>query len=187
MAITSVRIVCIPSVDVAFHAAVSRAVELHGPASPGDLEAMIRRLYPEARVGRRLLADEPLPVWYAYRDGGFRPLPDATWHLEAGTAWARFDLAGVITAANPALEALVGDGSPLVGRPLSDFMLPENQELQARQFAAVLAGDTLHSVGRGRRPDGSEYVIEYVARLVDGEVHGWYRPASIVSGDGADT
>lgn len=179
MPLSSVRVVCIPSTDRAFLAAVSEAIARQVPPSPEALEATIARLYPEARVVRRLLAHEPQPVWYAYRDGAYRPVPDATWHLDPAVAWASIDGSGVITAANPALEALVGDGSPLVGRPLSDFMLPENRALQARQFEAVLRGEVLHSIGRGCRPDGSEFVIEYVARLVDGEVHGWYRPASV--------
>jgi hypothetical protein len=36
---------------------------------PSELERRLRPLYPEAVVRPRELADEPLSVWYIYRDG----------------------------------------------------------------------------------------------------------------------
>jgi PAS domain S-box-containing protein len=117
------------------------------------------------------------PPGYAYRDRGYRELPDTGWHLGPDVAWASFDRVGRITAANRLLELLVSDGEPIVGHQISEFMQPENVELQARQFEAVLRGETLHSIGRGPRADGREMLLEYVGRLVADQVHGWYREA----------
>jgi hypothetical protein len=48
----------------------ARIVELliEGADGPEDLEARLRRSYPDALVRERDLADEP-SVWYVYRDG----------------------------------------------------------------------------------------------------------------------
>jgi PAS domain S-box-containing protein len=174
------RVVCLPSTDLAFRAAIEAAADAVRSGDRSILERRLRGLYPEVRVVERELSGELDRTWYAYRDGRYRSVPDPSWHTEPGVAWAAIDMDGHITAANAALTSLVGADSLVVGRPLTDFMLPENRDLQGRQFAAVLAGEVLHSVGRGCRPDGSTFFVEYVGRRVGDEIHGWYRPAVLV-------
>ena len=173
--------VSIPSTDIAFRVALQGALETDRPSSPAALERRIRHLYPDARAVARDLSGELHDVWYVYRDGRYRLWPDADWHEDAGVAWASFDLQGTITAANHALEALVAGGRPIVGRQITEFMLPENEEIQRRQFEAVLRGEVLHSIGRARRLDGTSLTLEYVGRLIDGVIHGWYREAVVIA------
>lgn len=46
-----------------------------GTGSPGELEARLRKRYPEAVVRPRDLAGEQHTIWYVYRDGHWTPSP----------------------------------------------------------------------------------------------------------------
>jgi hypothetical protein len=70
-ATTEPILVTIPHDDGEFEATVRRLFD--GVPSAEVLEQRLRTIYPAARVHRRLLAAEPLPTWYAYRDGRWRP------------------------------------------------------------------------------------------------------------------
>jgi len=70
-ATTEPILVTIPHEDGEFERTVRRLI---GGASTAEaLEQRLRTISPAARVHRRLLASEPLPTWYAYRDGRWRP------------------------------------------------------------------------------------------------------------------
>lgn len=62
------RIVTIPSADVAFARTAAEAVEV-ARGSARAFEMMLRRHYPSAIVHRRDISDEFETVWYVYRDG----------------------------------------------------------------------------------------------------------------------
>ncbi len=70
-ATTEPILVTIPHDDGEFEAVVHRLID--GASTAEALEQRLREIYPAARVHLRLLASEPLPTWYAYRDGRWRP------------------------------------------------------------------------------------------------------------------
>jgi hypothetical protein len=68
-------LVAIPHDDDEFAATVHRLID--GAPTAEALERRLRTIYPAARVHRRLLVSEPVPTWYAYRDGRWRPSEQA--------------------------------------------------------------------------------------------------------------
>ena len=63
------RLVFVPSSDAAFADAV-HTVMANAPwiATSDQLEAALRQYFERARVSERVLAAEPEPTWYVYRD-----------------------------------------------------------------------------------------------------------------------
>jgi len=180
-------VICVPSADGAFRAAVLAVLEAQPRLAPEELEAGVRLVYPDAVVRRRDLTAEPVEVWYAYRDGAYAGPRDATWVDEPGTAWARFDPAtGEIVADNAAMAALFSPGaSTLVGRFAREFIPPGADAISDRQLEAVREADETRSLGRARREDGREIIVEFVARAHDGALEAWYREVSIATRGGA--
>ena len=179
-------VVCIPSFDQAFRAAVDAVLDETPGATPDAVEARVRAVYPAATIRARDLSDELVPTWYAYRDGQFHATPDWAWTDEPGTAWARIGADGVIEAENETLVELFGrPGESLVGRHVSDFIAPGAETISTRQFAAVLAATAeVRSVGRGRTADGATVDAEYVTRVTDGHVDAWFRRVALAGGRG---
>jgi len=89
---------------------------------------------------------------------------------------------GQIVDANDGFGALFAmRPDAVVGRPLVDLVRPESASMLARQLEAAMRGELLHSFGRGRTPDGSDVVLEYVVHLVGGGIEGWFRPIPAAS------
>lgn len=63
-----------PADDAVFVAYV-RAVMRDGVLSPDALNRLLSRNYPRVVVRRRELSNEPIEVWYVYRDGHWTPPP----------------------------------------------------------------------------------------------------------------
>lgn len=181
VAVANPVVICLPSADVAFRAAVQSALEGSDALTAASLQSRLRSLYPGALVRLRELSGELHPVWYAYRDGTYVASSEPTWHTEPGTAWLRLDAATAeILGVNDALLALLAaTADQLVGRPLFDFTYAENAQMLARQRDVVARGEMLHSIGRARALDGRDVVLEYVCYRVGEAVECWYRPASI--------
>ena len=181
MAVADPVVMCFPSADVAFRAAVQSAVEASDDATPASLQARLRSLYPGAIVRRRELSGEIHPVWYAYRDGTYAAASEPTWHTEPGTAWVRLDAATaeIVDVNDALLSVFRASREQLIGRPLLEFTYAENAEMLARQREVVARGELLHSLGRSRTADGHDIVLEYVCHRVGDAVECWYRPASV--------
>jgi PAS domain-containing protein len=188
MAVSSPVVICLPSGDAAFRAAVESAIEAVHHAAPLSLEVHLRWLYPGVVVRRRDLSGETQPVWYAYRDGTYIAASDPEWHRAPGTAWLRLDpaTAEILAVNDETLALFAAKADQLIGRPLFEFTYPENAEMMARQRDVVGSGQVLHSVGRGRTLDGRDVVLEYVCYIVDRAVDCWYRPASVAAGGRAE-
>ena len=184
MAALTPVVVCLPSGDAAFRAAVEAALEAADAGTPIALERRLRWLYPEVVVRRRDLSGETQPVWYAYRDGTYVASSEPQWHGEPGTAWLRLDpvTAEIVDVNDETLTLFAATSDQLIGRPLFEFTYPENAEMMARQREVVASGQLLHSLGRGRALDGRDLVLEYVCYVVDAFVECWYRPASVAAG-----
>jgi ribose 1,5-bisphosphokinase PhnN len=68
------RLVINPSTDAQFVVLAERIAE-RGLTSTDEFERRLRVDYPQAVVRSRQLADEPILIWYVYRDGRWVP-PD---------------------------------------------------------------------------------------------------------------
>ena len=62
-----------PRSDAPFESFVRERLTQNGSPAPSDLEARIRARFPSAVVRERMLANEPIAVWYVYRDGHWTP------------------------------------------------------------------------------------------------------------------
>ena len=72
----SMGIICIPSSDGTFRAAVDHALASDPTITkPADLEEALRGRYEHVKVRPRELSGEQHPVWYVYRNGGFAHAP----------------------------------------------------------------------------------------------------------------
>lgn len=71
--VPEVGVVCLPSSDAEFVRVVGEALASGRVATMAGLEERVRPSYPNVRVVARELTGEPLPTWYVYRDGAFRP------------------------------------------------------------------------------------------------------------------
>jgi hypothetical protein len=173
-------VVCIPSSDPAFRAAVLAVLERHEHLSPRQLETEVARVYPAVSVRRRDLAAEPAETWYAYRDGTFLPHHASTaWTDDDGTAWALIDPAtGVILDANLELAALLA-ADTLVGRLVTEFVAPGTEDVSHHQRRAAQQSGEFRSLGLARRDDGLEILLEYVARVTESGIHAWYREIAL--------
>jgi hypothetical protein len=67
--VSSPRLQCFPSSDVAFATVVARALADTANPTMRSLELRLRGRYPGVRVRRRELSGEPGETWYVYRDG----------------------------------------------------------------------------------------------------------------------
>jgi hypothetical protein len=65
-------LVIVPTDDRAFEAFV-RSVVGEDRVTPDILQGRVRQRYPDAVVRPRQLQDEPMVIWYVYRDGRWRP------------------------------------------------------------------------------------------------------------------
>ncbi len=178
-------VVCVPTTDRAFRAAVAAVLDELAEATPAELERGVRVVYPRARIRTRDLTGEPIETWYAYRDGSYGPVIATAWIDQPGVAWARFDPGtGAIRAANDEMIGLFrpSDGV-LVGHFAHEFIPPGAEAISARQLRAVGEAAETASIGLARRGDGESFVVEFVARPVAGGIEAWYRAVEAVGGD----
>ena len=165
----------IPSSDFTFRRVVDAVVA--DASSDQDLERRLRGLYPDVTVSKRELSGEPL-VLYVYRDGHYARETHEAWWLAPRTAWVTISRStGWITDANDGWAELMGaDPSRLVGRPYTDFLLPEALPAAEALLKSIM------NVGEARsrvvmvRPDGALIPIEFRAVLESDDVRVWYRP-----------
>lgn len=179
-----IRAISLPSSDRVFAAVVDAALRDEPALTAEQLEQRLREWAPDAMVRSSELSGEAGATWYVYRDGRYQADDDASWQGARGTPWARFDAAsGVVLAANEEFGDLVGYATAeLAGRPYGELVYPEAVHLAERAYAQILRGDDVHSVVQLRAADGSPVAVEYVARVVDDGVEGWYRPIRVHEG-----
>jgi len=64
-----------PPSDMRLRATLDRMMDERSPATPSDLEALMRPDYPRIVVRARALEHESVVVWYVYREGYWVPAP----------------------------------------------------------------------------------------------------------------
>jgi hypothetical protein len=62
-----------PPTDTGLREVLDTVLEEQGPATPAELEALVRGRYPRLVVRARSLEHEPVVIWYVYREGYWVP------------------------------------------------------------------------------------------------------------------
>jgi PAS domain-containing protein len=133
----SPHLITIPSADAPFRAHVERVRRRIAPAGPDQLETGLRRLFPRVVVRERELSGEA-PVWYVYRDGGWRPSPTGPWWETAGLPRVVVSADGWIEEASPSAADLLGiDASHDVSPHVTDFVAPGTLDDAMALFAVI--------------------------------------------------
>jgi PAS domain-containing protein len=134
------RLITIPSADAPFRAHVERVRRRLTPAGPHQLETGLRRLFPRVVVRERELSGEA-PVWYVYRDGGWRPSLTGPWWETAGLPRIVVSAEGWIEETSPAAADLLGiDASDVVSPHVTDLVAPGTLDDATALFAGIEEG-----------------------------------------------
>jgi PAS domain S-box-containing protein len=161
-----VQLLTFPHDDLAFRAHVEAARQRIGGWSESRIQAAIRDAYPEAVVRRAsvLAGIEPVARWYAYRDGRILPRPaDEAWWLEPDLPRTVIDAEGRYLDADESAAELFGvSRQEILAGHAGDFTRHEPDAEVGRRLLALLR-DTgrMDSTAIVRRPDGSEWPIEF--------------------------
>lgn len=160
-----VQLLTFPHDDLAFRAHVEAARERVGGWLAPSIEEAIREAYPAAVVRRASrLAEVEGVIWYAYRDGRVVPRErDERWWLEPDLPRTVIDEDGRYLDANPGAVDLFGVSREeiLAGRA-GDFTRHEaDAEVARRLFALLRETGRMDSTAIVKRPDGSEWSIEF--------------------------
>ena len=62
-----------PRTDLEFAELAREEMAAHSEVDPAVLESRLRERYPNATIHVRELSNEPITVWYLYRDGHWTP------------------------------------------------------------------------------------------------------------------
>lgn len=186
-----ISLLCFPPYDRAFAALAARHLTTVSSRTPEDLQAALRRAYPDATVRPResLAAFLPDAAWYVYRDGRFSPYADdEAWWEAPDAAWVDIDAEGRYVDANaPALDLLALTRDELLRMRSGDLADPDVQDLVAWVWDVVRETGELHSTSilaaDRRRP---RMAVEY--RLVldaagDGRHRSWLRQIPLAAAE----
>jgi PAS domain-containing protein len=158
------NVLTIPSTDKAFRTQVERLIGRVRPATPAELEARLRRLFPRAVVRRREISGEP-PAWYVYRDGGWRSDLTGPWWEAPATPRIVVSREGWIVDAGPTALGLLGmDAADLGNRHFTDFAPPGTLEDSMSMFAIVDEGHELTATVVLRSTTGDDLAIDVHSR-----------------------
>jgi PAS domain-containing protein len=173
----------IPSNDGAFVALVERITAEESFSSPGALTRRLRRLFPRALVRDRALSGEG-PVWYVYRDGGWRPDANGPWWSRPGLPMMILD-EGRIVEANQLALGLIGLREADLPIDSMDLVAPESLADARALFEIVRSGRELNATVLLRPLAGEPIAVDLRAAGQDGRVVAVFRLASDVEVDAA--
>lgn len=152
----------IPSADATFASHVRSVMAREAFATPDDLAAHLRRLFPRVTVRERGLQGEA-PVWYVYRDGRWVDEREGDWWTDPRVPTTVTTLDGWIVEADPMARGLLGITTD---RPhhFTEFVVPGAMEDAEALFALVSSGQalnaTLITAPRGSEPIAIDLHVE---------------------------
>jgi PAS domain-containing protein len=164
-------IITIPTSDHAFAKAARRVIAAEDPATPAALENRLRRTFPRAVVRDRAISGET-PVWYVYRDGGWRPEVATSWWEAPGLPRVVISTDGWLREANAtALGLLELDNEDLSTHHFTDFVAPGTLDDSMELFRAVAEGNPLTAAVLVRPMSGHVLAVD---------IHAWMEADAIV-------
>lgn len=133
---TGIRIITIPTNDLAFFRIADHVFRSAGAANPSMLEARLRRTFPRVVVRAREISGDA--AWYVYRDGAWISPLSGPWWNEPGLPRVVVSADGWIAGASPtALGLLEIDATDLGARHFTDFVAPAALEDSLALFEII--------------------------------------------------
>lgn len=145
-------LVTVPADDPLFQGYVARQLDAMPEPTPEGLSLRLHRLYPHASVQ----ATGP-DHWTARRDREDRPGSDGRWWTDTALPRVRYDDRGLILAANPAAQHLLG--GELIGRHWHELVTPGSTD-EVEPVLAMLR-TVGEAVSRFRMPGAGGRLIEF--------------------------
>lgn len=155
-------LITIPTSDAAFREHVHTVTPV---ATPAELEARLRRVFPRVVVRERTISGAP--GWYVYRDGAWSSSLTGDWYddprlprvVVAGDGWVR--------EANATARGLLGieDADPST-HYFTDFVVPGTLDDAVNLFRIIGSGKVLDATILVRPVSGDVVALDVHARLV---------------------
>jgi PAS domain-containing protein len=172
---TRPQLITIPSADVPFRTHVERVRGRLSPDHPEQLETGLRQLFPRVVVRERALSGEA-PVWYVYRDGGWRPSLTGPWWEAAGLPRIVVSVDGWIEETSPSAADILGiEASDTAPRHFTDFVAPGTLEDAMALFAFVEGGHDLTATVLLRPSSGDVVAVDLHATRGEPHIAGVFR------------
>jgi hypothetical protein len=172
----ALAIVTIPSTDTAFRELVDHVVRSAHPRTPAALEERLRRTLPLAVVREREISGPP--VWYVYRDGGWRSPAEGLWWEAPKLPRLVVSPDGWVVEANATMRGLLEiDESELGARHFTDFIVPGTIEESTALFEIISRGHTLTATVLIRPTSGRILAVDLHATREGDSLVGVFRLA----------
>lgn len=169
-------LITIPTSDAAFREHVHT---LSRPASPGEFEARLRRVFPRVVVRERTISGAP--GWYIYRDGGWSSSLTGDWWDDPRLPRVAVSGDGWVREADATARGLLGidDDDPST-HYFTDFVVPGTLDDAVSLFQIIGSGKVLDATILVRPTSGDIVALDVHARLVDDAIVAVFRLAGDV-------
>ena len=175
-----VRIITIPTTDLAFSQMVNRLHATAESQGPIGLETRLRRIFPRAVVRSREIAGEA-PAWYVYRDGGWRSSMAGPWWLAPDVPRLAVTRDGWLADANAtAMGLLEIEPGDLSTRHFTDLVAPGGLDDSMALFEIVDEGRGLTATVLLRPSSGQLIAVDLHAEREGEMLVGVFRLADDV-------
>ena len=159
-------LITIPTSDAAFREHVHT---LSSAATPGELEARLRRVFPRVVVRERTISGAP--GWYVYRDGAWSSSLTGEWWDDPRLPRVVVSGDGWVREANATARGLFGidDDDPST-HYFTDFVVPGTLDDAVNLFRIIGSGKVLDATILVRPTSGDVVALDVHARLVEDSI-----------------
>jgi PAS domain S-box-containing protein len=157
-------LIALPARDLIFGTWANAMME-RGSQTPDQLARWLLAAFPmvRVRVQHELAASHGDPIWYAFRDGVYRPAPSTEPWRSVDRTVAVVDDDGRFVDADGTTERTFGlDRASLLGRRLSDFCAPQDRDLADGLMALVEAARSIETRWLLYRPSAARAHVDFV-------------------------
>jgi PAS domain-containing protein len=169
-------LITIPTSDAAFREHVHTVSPV---ATPVELEARLRRVFPRVVVRERTISGAP--GWYVYRDGSWSSSLTGDWHDDPRLPRVVVSADGWVREASATARGLLGidDDDPST-HYFTDFVVPGTLEDAVSLFRIIGSGKVLDATILVRPTSGDIVALDIHARLVEDAIVAVFRLAGDV-------
>jgi PAS domain-containing protein len=159
-------LITIPTSDAAFREHVHTVSPV---ATPGELEARLRRVFPRVVVRERTISGAP--GWYVYRDGAWSSSLTGDWWEDPRLPRVVVSGDGWVREANATARGLFGidDDDPST-HYFTDFVVPGTLDDAVNLFRIIGSGKVLDATILVRPTSGDIVALDVHARLVEDSI-----------------